>query len=148
MPWASITFWTYDTVSLIHEHVLLRFSYPRLVAGQVRGAKSIGLGDDGNEVDTRAQPLHHFDVEGLQGVAGRSDEVQASVHTHVDLVCATGLLLLQHVRLMLVVEELDDGLPGVTVVDVVSKTGGVNDGQTNCVVQPLLATSSRSRVHP
>jgi len=40
---------------------------------------------------------------------------------------------------MLVVEELDDGLPGVTVVDVVSKTRGVNDGQTNCGVQPLLA---------
>jgi hypothetical protein len=39
------------------------------------------------------------------------------------------LLLLTHVRLMLVINEFDDGHPGVTVVDVVAKTGGVNDGE-------------------
>lgn len=120
-----------------NRHVL---SYSLLVAGQVRRAESIGFGNDGDEVDARAQPLHNFDIEGLQGVAGRSDKVQASVYTHVDLVCTTGLLLLQHVRFMLVVKEFNDGLPGVTIVDVVAKAGGVNDGQTNCVVQPSLAT--------
>jgi hypothetical protein len=32
---------------------------------------------------------------------------------------------------MLVVEKLDDGLPGVAVVDVVAKAGGVDDGQAD-----------------
>ena len=108
--------------------------YSLLVPNEVGWAKGIGLSDDGNQVDTRAQPLHNFDVERLQGVSGRSDEVQASVNAHVNLVRTTGLLLLQHVRLMLVVEEFDDGLPGVTVVDVVSETGGINDRQTNCPI--------------
>ena len=105
--------------------------YSLLVPDEVGGAKGIGLGDDGDEVDPRTQPLHNFDVERLQGVSGGSDEVQASVNAHVNLVCTTGLLLLQHVRLMLVVEEFDDGLPRVAVVDVVSETGGINDRQTN-----------------
>ena len=42
-------------------------------------------------------------------MAGRSDEVQASMNTKVALLAALGLLLLDHVRLMLVVNEVDDG---------------------------------------
>ena len=33
---------------------------------------------------------------------------------------------------MLVIEELDDGHPGITVVDIVAKAGGINNGQTDC----------------
>lgn len=40
-----------------------------------------------------------------------------------------GLLLLTHVRLMLVVNEFDDGHPRVTVVDVVTEAGGINDSE-------------------
>ena len=32
---------------------------------------------------------------------------------------------------MLVVEEFNDGLPGIAVVDIISKARGINDGQTN-----------------
>lgn len=60
-----------------------------------------------------------------------ADEVQAGMDTEVDLICAAGLLFLQHVGLMLVVEELDDGLPRVAVVHVVSKAGGVNDSEAD-----------------
>ena len=108
-----------------------KMPYSLLVSDQVGGAKGIGLGDDGDEVNARTQPLHNFNIERLQGVSGGSDEVQASVNAHVNLVRTTGLLFLQHVRLMLVVEEFDDGLPRVAVVDVVSETGGINDRQTN-----------------
>lgn len=52
--------------------------------------------------------------------------------THINLVRTTGLLLLQHVGFMLVVEELDDGLPGIAVVDIISEARGINDGQANC----------------
>jgi hypothetical protein len=102
-----------------------------LELGQVGGAQGVGLGNDRNEVDARAQSLHDFNVQRLEGVAGGADEVEARVHAEVDLLGPARLLLLQHVRLMLVVEELDDGLPGVAVVDVVAKARGVDDGQAN-----------------
>ena len=82
-----------------------------LELGQVSRAEGIGLGDDRDQVNARAEPLHDLDVEGLEGVAGRADEVQAGMDTEIDLVLAAGLLLLEHVRLVLIVEELDDGHP-------------------------------------
>lgn len=99
---------------------------------QVRRAQGISLGNDGDQVDTRAKSLHDLDVKRLQGVAGRADEVQAGMNTKVDLVLSTRLLLLEHVRFMLIVQELDDGHPRVAVVDVVAKSGGINDGQADC----------------
>ena len=39
------------------------------------------------------------------------------------------LLLLPHISLVLVVDEVDDGRPRITVVDIVTETGGVNDGE-------------------
>ena len=51
--------------------------------------------------------------------------------TEVNLVLAVRLLLLKHVGLMLVVKELNDGLPRVTVVDVVAKARSVNHSQAN-----------------
>lgn len=105
-----------------------RWAYTLLEASQVRWAQRVRLGNHGDQVHTGAQSLHDFDIERLQGMASRSDEVQTCVDTEVNLVGTTGLLLLQHVGLMLVVEELDDGHPGVTVVDVVAEAGGVDDG--------------------
>ena len=76
------------------------------------GAECVGLCDNGDQVDTRlAELLHDFNVQGLQAVAGGADEVQAGVNTEVDLLSTARLLLLKHVRLVLVVKELDDGLP-------------------------------------
>lgn len=109
-------------------------------------AEGVGLSNNGNQVDARAQALHNLDVEGLQGVSGGADEVQTGVHTHVDLVGTAGLLLLEHVRLMLVIQELDNGLPGVTVVDVVSEAGGINNGQANLNNQ--LATAGPLKLTP
>lgn len=64
-------------------------------------------------------------------MAGRADEVQASMDTEINLVLAAWLLLLKHVGLVLVVEELDNGLPGVAVVDIVTESRSVNDSQSN-----------------
>lgn len=65
-------------------------------------------------------------------MAGRSNEVEACVDTQVNLVLAARLLLLEHVRLVLVVEELDDGHPRVFVVDIVAEARGVDDGEADC----------------
>ena len=51
------------------------------------------------------------------------------MNTKITLLAALGLLLLNHVCLMLVVNEVDDGRPRVAVVDIVTKTGSVNDGE-------------------
>lgn len=109
-----------------------RATYPSLELGQIGRAQCVGLGDHGNEVDTCAELLHDLDVERLEGVAGGSDEVQAGVHAEIDLIAALRLLLLQHERLVLVVEELDDGLPRVAVVYVVAEAGCVDDGEADC----------------
>lgn len=105
---------------------------PLLEKGKVVGGKGVGLGDNRDQVDAGRESLHDLDVEGLKGVTGGSDEVQASVDTEIDLVGTAGLLLLKHVGLVLVVDELDNGHPRVPVVDVVTESGGVNNGQTNC----------------
>lgn len=106
-------------------------TYPLLEPRKVRGAQCVGLGHDGNQVDACAELLHNLNVERLQRVARRADEVEAGVDTEVDLVSTARLLLLQHVRLVLVVEELDDGLPRVAVVDVVSESRRVDDGKAD-----------------
>lgn len=62
-------------------------------------------------------------------MTGGPDEEEARVHSHVDLLPSLGLLFLPHIYLMLVVHEIDDGGPRVTVVDIVAEAGGVNDGK-------------------
>jgi hypothetical protein len=84
-------------------------------------------------------------------MAGGADEVEAGVDTEINLLRSAGLLLLQHVRLMLVVEELDDGLPRVAVVDIVAKAGCVDDSQAHCCrVSALMQgrRSGRGYAHP
>ena len=60
-----------------------------------------------------------------------ADEIQASMYTEVDLFGSARLLLLKHVRLMLIIQEFDDGLPRIAVVDVVPETGSVDNGEAN-----------------
>lgn len=86
-------------------------AYPVLELGKIYRAEGIRLSDDWDEVDTCAEALHDLNVERLESVAGRSDEVQAGVDTEIDLLRTTRLLLLEHVGLVLVVQEFDDWLP-------------------------------------
>jgi len=115
--------------------------YTLLELGKVGRAESIGLGNNGNEVDSRAQTLHDLNIQRLQGVTSRADEVKAGVDTKIDLVLTARLLLLQHVGLMLIIQELDDGHPRVAVVDVVTETGSVDNGEADC---HKSATASRT----
>ena len=65
-------------------------------------------------------------------MAGWSDEVKAGMNTEIDPVGSARLLFLQHVRLMLIIQELYDGHPGIAIVDVVAEARSVNDCQANC----------------
>jgi len=60
-------------------------------------------------------------------VSGRTNEVETSMDTEVDLLVSLGLLLLTHVCLVLVVNEFYNGQPRVAVVDVVTESRGVDD---------------------
>ena len=59
----------------------------------------------------------------------RPDEVQASVNAKITFLAALGLLLLNHVCFMLVVNEVDNWRPRVTIVDIITKARRVDDGK-------------------
>jgi hypothetical protein len=117
-----------------------------LVASQVSRAQSICLRNNRDQVDSGAQSLHHLDIKGLQGVASWSDKVQAGVDTEVNLIGTAWLLLLEHIGLVLVIQELNDGHPRVAVVDIVSKAWGINNGQTNWELN-LASVIARPKYH-
>lgn len=62
-------------------------------------------------------------------MSSRPDEVQASVNSQVTLLSSLWLLLLAHVRLMLVINKVDDRQPRITVVDIVAESRRVNHGE-------------------
>jgi hypothetical protein len=78
---------------------------------KVRGAQSISLGDNRDQIHSGAQALHDFNIQRFKGMPRGSDEVKTGMNTEVDLVHTAGLLLLQHVRLMLIIQELYDWHP-------------------------------------
>jgi hypothetical protein len=106
-------------------------SHSLLVASQVRWAESIRLRDNGDQVNSRTQSLHDLNIQRLQCVSSGADKVQAGVNAEVNLIDTAGLLLLQHVGLMLIIQKLDDWHPRIAVVDIVSEARGVDDSETN-----------------
>ena len=66
---------------------------------------------------------------GYGRVTSGTDKIEACVYSEVRLVGPQRLLLLSHVRLMLVIDEVDNRGPGVAVVDIVTKARGIDDGQ-------------------
>ena len=97
----------------------------------VAWTECIGLGNDRNEVDPGRKALHHLNVEWLQSVSCRANEVETGVNAEIDLVATTRLLLLEHVGLVLVIQELNDRLPRIAVVHVVPKTWCIDDGEAD-----------------
>ena len=106
-------------------------TYSMLKSSKIGRTQGIGLGDDGDQVDSRAQAFHDFDIQGFQCMAGGSDKVEAGMNTEINFGFTARLLLLKHIRLMLVVQEFYDWHPRVTIVDVVSEARGINDSQAH-----------------
>ena len=79
---------------------------------------------------------HHLNVQGLQGVAGRLDEVNAGVDAVVDNVAAVDLVLGLKVGVEALLNVLDNRAPRVIVVHKVTKSRGVDhsQAQTNTVL--------------
>ena len=51
-----------------------RWTYPLLEGEEVLGGEGVGLRDDGDEVDPRAESLHDLNVERLQPSEGRDNQ--------------------------------------------------------------------------
>lgn len=62
-------------------------------------------------------------------MSGGPDEVQAAVNPEIGLLPALGLLFLPHIGLVLIIDEIDNWGPRITVVDIIPKSGGVNNGK-------------------
>ena len=87
------------------------FTHPLLEDGQVVLGQGISLGDDGDEVNSGTEPLHHLNVERLEGMTRRANKVKASMNPQVHLCFTFRLLFLAHVKLMLIIDEIDNGRP-------------------------------------
>ena len=54
------------------------------------------------------------------------------MNAEINFIHTAGLLLLQHVRLMLIVQEFDNWHPRIAVVDIISEARCVNDSEADC----------------
>jgi len=78
-------------------------TYSLLVSSKISWAQSVRFCNHWNQVDSGAQSLHDLNVQWLQAVSCRSNKVEASMDTEINLVDTARLLLLQHIGLMLVI---------------------------------------------
>lgn len=98
---------------------------------QLRFGDGVRLGDDRNDVDFRVELLHAHQIERLQPVPGRADEVQTDVDAAVVArrQRPIDLQLLLQVGLELGVDVVDDRLERVVFVDLVAVADCVAYGQ-------------------
>lgn len=92
--------------------------------------QAIALRNDRHDIHHLAQFLHHYHVDGAEGVTGGRDEVEAAVDARVDDVAvAHGGKLLAEVGGVLVFDVFDYGVPATLVVHLVGVARGVDDVQ-------------------
>jgi len=72
---------------------------------------------------------HNLDVQGLQGVTGRLNEVNAGVDTVVDNVAAVDLVLGLKVGVKALLNVFDNGAPRVVVVHKVTESGSIDHAE-------------------
>src|SRR5947209_161180 len=86
-------------------------AYPLLEHGDLFVRKSVGLGDDWNEVDLGMQPSHDLNIERLQRVASGLDEINASVDPVIDDVNTVHLILGVKISIEALLDIVGDGAP-------------------------------------
>lgn len=115
--------------------------------------ESIGLGDNRDQVDLGVQSTHDLNVERLERVTSGLNEVHAGMDTVVDDVHAIDLVLGIKISIEALLDVLDDGAPGLVVVDEITETGSIDDIQSetyavlfNVCADGLDGDSGRSKV--
>lgn len=108
---------------------LVQATYASFEAGNFLIGECIGLGDDRDQVDLGVQAPHDLNVQRLQRVASGLNEEDASVDTVVNNVHAIDLVLSVEVCIIATLYVVNNGTPGLIVVDKVPESRGVNHGQ-------------------
>lgn len=94
-------------------------------------SQTIRLCNHGNHIHRLAQLLQYHDIDRLQRMSGRRNEVQTAVNPGILNVPLTlGGELFAQVGGVLVLDVLDDGVPAAIVVDEVAVAWSVDDVQT------------------
>ena len=116
-------------------------TYSLLEESNLLVGQGIGLGHHGNQVDLGVQATHDLNVQRLQGMAGRLDEVDTGVDAVVHDVGPVDLVLGLQVGIVSLLDVLNNRTPRVVVVHEVAEAGGVDDGQaqTNAVLLDIGA---------
>jgi len=104
-------------------------TYSRLEGGDLLVRQSIGLGNDGNQVDLGVKTLHNLNVERLQRVAGGLDEEDACVDAVVHNVHPVDLVLGIQVSIEALLDVIRDWPPRLVIVDEVTEARGIDNGQ-------------------
>ena len=105
-------------------------TYTLLEGSNLLICEGVCLGDDWNEVDLGVKSAHDLNIEGLERVAGRLDEVDTGVHAVIDNVHAVDLVLGIKISIEPLLNVLHDWSPRVIVVDKVTESRGINHRQT------------------
>lgn len=99
--------------------------------------ETIGLGNDRHDIDRLTQLLQHDNVDWLESVTSRANEVQAAVDAGIlDVSLTLSRQLFPQVCAVLVLDVLDNGVPAAVVVDKVAIAGSVDNvqAQTDAVL--------------
>ena len=101
-----------------------------LEVGDLLIGESIRLGNDWDEIDLGVKSTHNLNIQRLERVSGRLNEVDTGMHTVVNNVHAVDLVLSIKVCIKSLLDVLDDWPPRVVVVHEVTKARGIYNGQS------------------
>lgn len=108
---------------------LVQATYASFEASNFLIGECIGLGDDRDQVDLGVQASHDLNIQRLQRVASGLNEEDASVDTVVNNVHTIDLVLSVEVCIIATLYVVNNGTPGLIVVDKVPESRGINHGQ-------------------
>lgn len=104
-------------------------TYPLLESSDLLVGQSIGLGNDGDEVDLGVKTFHHLDVQRLQRMARWLNEKDAGMDPVVNNVHTIDLVLGVEVGIKALLDVVNNRPPRLVVVHEVAKAGRVDNGQ-------------------
>ena len=104
-------------------------TYTLLEVRNLLVGESVRLGDNWNEVDLGVKSTHDLNIQRLERVASRLDEVDTSMHAVIDNVHPVHLVLGVEICIESLLDVFDDWPPRIIVVHEVTKTRGIYHGQ-------------------
>lgn len=122
-------------------------TYSGLEGSNLLVRQSVGLGNDGNQVDLGVKALHDLDIQRLQRVASGLDEEDTGMNAVVDNVHTVDLVLGVEVGVEALLDVVGDRTPRLVIVDEVTEARSVDDGQSETDTSLLNICADRLDGH-